>query len=189
MPVEAAPPGNDCSFRRNGRFRHFNKLTLRDFAQSAIDLDCAGTEMLIRMFKDDLKEDHHGKSSIETAGLTDRPQRTAQGKSRLQAPRARAVDGCRCEQVEAACERQHADRRDEHQAAAPRRGDPQQGAARRNFAAARQSLALQPANQSREAALIPALPGDNRTQRGTMDVVLIFPVSAHNISASVRADI
>ena len=29
--------------------------------------------MLIRMFKDDLKEDHHGESSMEAAGLTDRP--------------------------------------------------------------------------------------------------------------------
>jgi hypothetical protein len=36
-------------------------------------LHCVGTEMLIRMFKDDLKEDHHGESSMEAAGLTDRP--------------------------------------------------------------------------------------------------------------------
>ncbi|MCA1544654.1 hypothetical protein I6F18_32465 [Bradyrhizobium sp. NBAIM32] len=157
MPVEAARPGNDCSFRRNSRFQHFNKLTLRDFAQSTtagpIGLDRAGTEMLIRMFKDDLKEDHHGKSSMETTGLTDRPQRTAQGKSRLQAPRARAVDSGGCKQAEAACERQHADRRDEHQAAAPRHGHSQQGATRRNIAAAGQPLPVQSAKQGREAAL------------------------------------
>jgi hypothetical protein len=85
--LKAAHPGNDRSFHRNSRFQHFNKLTLRDFAQSTtagpVDPDCAGTEMLIRMFKDELKEDHHGKSSMETTGLADRPQRPAQGKSRL----------------------------------------------------------------------------------------------------------
>nr|GAJ35876.1 hypothetical protein BDOA9_0150860 [Bradyrhizobium sp. DOA9] len=115
--------------------------------------------MPIRMFKDESKEDHHGKSSMETTGLADRPQGPAQGKSRLQAPRAPAVDACGREQAEAACERQHADRRDEHQAAAPRCGDPQQGATRRDFAAARQPLALQPAKQSREAALTTGIAG------------------------------
>lgn len=32
LPVGAAQPGNACSFRRNSGFRHFHKLTLRDFA-------------------------------------------------------------------------------------------------------------------------------------------------------------
>ncbi|GMO87670.1 hypothetical protein BwSF19_61570 [Bradyrhizobium ottawaense] len=84
------------SFGRDGGFRHFKKLTLRDFARGrphgivprsrvpfVTTIDCAGTELLIRLFKKDLKEDRHGKSSMEAAGLTDRPQGTAQGKSRV----------------------------------------------------------------------------------------------------------
>ncbi|MET3333752.1 MULTISPECIES: hypothetical protein [Bradyrhizobium] len=84
------------SFGRDGGFQHFKKLTLRDFARGrphgivtrsrvpfVTTIDCAGTELLIRLFKKDLKEDRHGKSSMEAAGLTDRPQGTAQGKSRV----------------------------------------------------------------------------------------------------------
>jgi hypothetical protein len=145
--------------------------------------------MLIRMFKNDLKEDHHGKSSMETAGLTDRPQGTAQGKSRVQASGAAALDSCGREQAEAACERQHANRRDEHQASTPGRGHSEQGATRRNFSETRQPLAVQPANQSRETALTDAPPGRQPDATGTMDVALIFPVSAHDISASLRAEI
>ncbi|WP_239624086.1 hypothetical protein [Bradyrhizobium sp. I71] len=107
LPVGAAQLRKRvCSFGRTLRFRHFNKLTLRDFAKAKgawpPHPDCAGTEMPIRMFKNDLKEDHHGKSSMEAAGLADRPQGTAQGKSRVQAPRARALDAGGREQAEAA---------------------------------------------------------------------------------------
>ncbi|MCK1518724.1 MULTISPECIES: hypothetical protein [unclassified Bradyrhizobium] len=169
MPVGAAQPGSVGSFGRNRRFRHFNKLTVRDFAgakrrgRAATDVripfarrrcfECAGTEMLIRLLMKDLKEDHHGESSMETAGLTDRPQRPAQGKSRVQAQGARTVDTCGREQAEAARKRKHAHGRHEHQAAAPGCGHSQQGAARRHFAQARQPLAIQQAIQSSEAAL------------------------------------
>jgi hypothetical protein len=34
MPVGAAQPGSVGSFGRNPRFRHFNKLTVRDFADA-----------------------------------------------------------------------------------------------------------------------------------------------------------
>jgi hypothetical protein len=34
MPVGAAQPGSVASFSRNRRFRHFNKLTVRDFAKA-----------------------------------------------------------------------------------------------------------------------------------------------------------
>jgi hypothetical protein len=64
VPVGAAQPSSVGSFGRNRRFRHFNKLTVRDFAgakqngRAATDaripfarprrFDCAGTEMLQR---------------------------------------------------------------------------------------------------------------------------------------------
>jgi hypothetical protein len=34
MPVGAAQPGSVGSFGRNRRFQHFNKLTVRDFADA-----------------------------------------------------------------------------------------------------------------------------------------------------------
>ncbi|WP_368507939.1 hypothetical protein [Bradyrhizobium lupini] len=118
VPVGAAQPGSVGSFGRNRRFRHFNKLTVRDFAgakrngRAATDaripfarrhcLECAGTEMLIRLLMRDLKEDHHGESSMETTGFTDRPQGPAQGKPRVQAAGARTMDTCGREQAEAA---------------------------------------------------------------------------------------
>ncbi|WP_167380935.1 hypothetical protein [Bradyrhizobium arachidis] len=98
--------------------------------------------MLIRWFMKDLKEDHHGESSMEAAGLTDRPQGTTQGKSRVQAARAPAVDACGREQVEAAREGKHADGRDERQASASGRGHSQQGATRGDFVEADQPLTL-----------------------------------------------
>ncbi len=36
LPVGAAHTGNHRSFRRNRRFQHFNKLTLRDFADASL---------------------------------------------------------------------------------------------------------------------------------------------------------
>jgi hypothetical protein len=79
---------------------------------------------------------------METTGIADREEGTAEGESRLQAPVATTVVERGRQDSQAARQGQYADRRDQREAATSRDRHPQQGAARRHFAEARQSIAV-----------------------------------------------
>ncbi len=169
------PAGSVCRFGRNLRFHHFNKLTPRDFASAQSPhyavANCAGTEMLIRMFKNDLRARLEGGSSWRKQHGSGRAHPSAARDHARPIPRISAARGSPGPLRMSSKLKQLAKGNTPTGVMSIKLQRPvaairQQGATRGYFAAAGQPLALQSANQDGEAALTFAPPGDNRTQRG-----------------------
>ena len=84
-----------------------------------------------------------GTTSLETTRFSDRKERAPQSQSQIQTAVARALEPSGCSAASLARKGQYADWRDQPQASAATRSDPQQGPARRNLAEAGKSLAVQ----------------------------------------------